>query len=112
MTIDDYYAIVPRGITSFLVHFALGGLCFLASSVLAWFLSDVSALRVAQRFYFLRLLFMLILVVFWWSFDFHEHYNGAPWGWGIEVGNHYGMHTIWAWLALAIIGRPKKEKQG
>jgi hypothetical protein len=111
MSIDDYYLIVPRGLTAFLIHVALGGACFLIASGLAWFLPDVSALRVPQRFYFLRLLFMLVLVLFWWTFDFHRHYNGHPSGWGIEVGNRYGMHTIWAWLVLALIGRPKKKKQ-
>ena len=108
MSIDDYYLLIPRGVDAFLLHVSLGGCCYL----IAWGVARLFS-SVPQKVYLLRLVMMLGLVFVWWTFDFHRHYNGhpSPSGWGIEVGNRYGMHTIWAWLVLALIGRPKKKKQ-
>ena len=103
--IDYYYQILPAGIGAFVLHVTLGGICFLTASVMAWLITWEP-----RKFYILRLIFMLLLVVAWWSFDFHRGYNGHPAGWGIVVGNKYGMQTIWAWLALALLARPKKAE--
>ena len=103
--IDDYYSLVPRGISAFLLHIALGGFCYL----IAWGTAQLIS-SVPRKVYFLRLMFMLVVILVWWTFDFHHHYNGHPRGWGIEAGNRYGMQTIWAWLALALLARPKKKQ--
>jgi hypothetical protein len=106
MTTEDYDLLIFRGIYAFLVHLALGGICYLTAFGAARLISSVP-----QGVYIFRLVFMLIIVLVWWNLDFplHRHYNGTPFGWGIEIGNRYGMHTIWVWLVLALVGRPKKR---
>ena len=102
--IDHYYQILPQGIDVFLNYIAFGGFCYLVAWGIARLISSEP-----RKVYVLRLVFMLLFVAAWWSLDFHRGYNGHPDEWGIVVGNIYGMHTIWAWLVVAVAARPKQS---
>lgn len=106
---------VLRAITAFLVPVALSAICYLLVSLVAQLTSNAP-----REYYFRRLILLFVALVIWWVFylplsatafignwaDPHNAERYALWT-AKQLGVGYGIHSIWAWVIVALVDRPK-----
>src|SRR5881275_2353230 len=96
---------------AFLAIVPLGLVCFVAVKLATLFV------RPAKR-YVSRVVAMVDVTLLWYAYflpDF-ANANGGP-AWGPEVGSgpwlyghRFGIHSIWAWIVVALVSRPKPKQ--
>ncbi len=107
-------AFLDRAITAFLVPVFWSVVCYFAASFISRIHSSSS-----REIYIRRLILMFIVTVFWCalypalgsaffgnSADPRNEERQSLWM-AKQLGTHYGIHAIWAWVLVALIDRPK-----
>ncbi len=98
-------AFILRGIEFFIRDFLVGGGCYLAATLAA---CRVSA--VPWRAYLARLVLMSLVVLLWWGLFMPLHRSSSqPYYRAETLGGMYGLYTIWAWCAAALVSMPRRS---
>jgi len=98
-----------KGIQAFLLPTVLGGVCYVAASLAARFISPVP-----KQTYFARVILMGVISLAWFYFwlshtDPFVIINGqAPSP--KKLGTYYGAFTILAWGAVSLVAWPAKKR--
>lgn len=116
MIITDPF--VARATRAFLVPVAFSAICYFLISVVARRHSSTP-----RQLYFRRLFLMFVVLVVWWVFypmlsasafagnwaDPHNAERYTLWM-AKRSGTAYGLQAVWAWVIVALIGRPKLRR--
>jgi hypothetical protein len=107
------------GIRTFLIWTLLSACCFLVAAGVARLIGSAP-----RDIYALRLVFMVLLLIFWWfcvanaadafignGADPHNAERHARWE-ARNAARSYGAHTIWPWCLVALFDRPKGKGHG
>jgi hypothetical protein len=108
---DTQSAFLNQALAAFLRAAVLGVICYALVSIVARFHATTG-----RGIYLRRLVLLAIVTVLWWFYlPAFLGYGGARqmvevtsglWG-AKQLGLSYGMNTIWAWVVVALIDRPK-----